>query len=336
MKRYTLCGLMTLALAMVLVLSGCRSDNFKLKAEIKGLGNQRIRVVYVDANGGVVDSWITADRDRIEVEGTCSSPSLLLLFNSMNVSMFNTVVSGGDEIEVTGKMTELRDLKIKGSEVAEQWSAFIAEHKMEYNLTNSPSLNAAIEKYVKSYPKSLVSTLLVLVDYAPKDASQVDGLLSLIDDNAKPESLTKSYNMVVVRGPQPTNVPRSMNLLEMESQDFVPAMLAGRLPSVVLFWDKSTDEQERSAAIEELKMLDTAMVHIIDVNIDSDSVGWQKTISRDSTSWKHYWAPGSVMNSELLRLQLNSTPTIIVTTTDGKQLYRGNDATHARQTIESL
>ena len=77
-------------------------------------------------------------------------------------------------------------------------------------------------------------------------------------------------------------------------------------------------------------------VRIVDINIDADSASWNATVTRDSTSWKHYWVPGSMMNSEIIRLQIVSTPTIIVTDSLGKQLYRGNDGTKARQTVESL
>lgn len=323
------------ALALLMLVNGCRSDSFKLNAEIKGLGSQRVRVVYFDASGGLVDQWVTAEKDFVAIEGTCTDPSLLLMFNTMNVPMLKTVVSGGDKLEVTGTMTELGKLVIKGSEDAEKWCEFVAEHEMEYRMNNNPALNAAIEKYVKSHPKSLVSTLLVLVDYAPNDAAQTDRLLALIDDSAKPSHLMSTYNMLEGHGPQPSVVPRSMNLMEMESQDFQMVSLADSLPSVVVFWDKSVTDQEHTAAIEELKMLDPATVHVFDVNVDSDSVGWHKTIAKDSTSWKHYWAPGSVMNSDLLRLKLNTLPTIIVTNKIGKQLYRGNDASHARQTVEN-
>ena len=55
---------------------------------------------------------------------------------------------------------------------------------------------------------------------------------------------------------------------------------------------------------------------------------------------RSYWEtkdknPGSMMNGEIASLQVDKTPTIIVTDSLGKAIYRGNDAIKARQTVEN-
>lgn len=328
--------IVSLALVAIVafVMCGCASNHFKLKAYLKGLGNQNVKVVYVDQDGQIVENWVTAQSDRFEVEGTCVNPSLLLVYNSINVAVFKTVVMSGDEIEVEGKVMSPTELKVKGSETAQQWNAFIHDHKSIYGANANPALNAAIEKYVKENPKSMVSTLLVMVDYSPTSDDAVDKLLNMIDGSAKPASLLDSYTMLKTKKKKPVTSLRSLNMLELASQDFEAAVFTGSRPSIVLFWDKSVEESARTAAIAELKMLDAEAVHILDVNIDCDSAGWYRTVKNDATTWKHYWVPGSMMNHELKPLQLTTTPTIIVTDSTGHQLYRGNSATQARQTVE--
>lgn len=325
-----------LAAIVILALCSCSSNHFKIKAYIKGIGNQNVRVVYVDDEGKFVDDWIMAQGDRFEVEGACANPSLFLVYNSINVTMFKTVVSSGDEIEIEGKVMNPNELKVKGSETAEKWSNFIKDHKGMYSSIANPALNAAIEKYVKDNPKSLVSTLLVLVDYSPASDDAVDKLLDKIDSSAKPASLLDSYNMLKANKKKPVTSLKSLNMMEFNSQDFEAALFTGSKPSVILFWDKGMEERERTNAIAELKMLDANAVQILDINIDADSVGWYRAVKNDATTWKHYWVPGSLMNHELMPLQLTITPTIIVTDTTGHQLYRGSDAVKARQTVESL
>ena len=124
-------------------------------------------------------------------------------------------------------------------------------------------------------------------------------------------------------------------MIEMTSDDFKVARFTGSKPSVVFFWDKDLDNREHESVIAELKMLDTTRVNIVDINIDSDSAGWRNIVRRDSTQWKHYWVPGSMMNSQLTKLQIMTLPTIIVTDSLGKAIYRGNDAIKARQTVEN-
>lgn len=327
----------TIVLVIALLgLGSCSGGHFRLKASIKGLGQQNVRVVYTAADGSIHDLWVMAQSDQFEVEGDCASPSLFMVFNSMNVPIFTTVVSNGDDVEVEGKVVSPNELKIGGSETAMKWAEFVAAHKSQYLTPGNPALNTAIEKYVKENPKSLVSTLLVLVDYTPASPDAVDKLLNSIDDSAKPAVLLQSYNTMKSRMPKAATTIKSLNLLELNSQDYEAAVFTGSKPSLVLFWDKPMGEQAHRAAIDEMKMIDAERVQLIDVNIDVDSMGWSGAIKRDATTWKHYWAPGAMMNSSLLDLRIISTPTIIVTDSTGRQLYRGDDPVKARQTVETL
>ncbi len=324
-----------LVLAVACCLHSCINDDFKVNVELNGLGNQNVRVVYRGADGGIVDSWLTAQNDALLIEGKCAGPTLLMVYNSMSVPMFRLVVDADDELEVKGNVTEPNQLEVKGSDVMKQWNDFVFKHKNEYDMSNTPALNAAIEKYVKDNPRSVVSTLLVLIDYAPANVSKVAQLLKGIDNSAKPESLMESYDLITQKGKNAVTTLTSLNLLEMESDDFKAAQFKGTKPSVILFWDKDMESDKRRSAFEELKMLDTTRVNVVDINIDSDSTRWRSMVTEAQAVGKHYWVPGSIMNSELLKLQITSTPTIIVTDSLGRQQYRGNDPVIARQTVES-
>jgi len=338
MARFFLKRLLPMAFIVfaLLAMGSCSESKFRLKAKLKGLGSQNVKVVYFSADGNSVEMWKAAEKDVLMIEGSCASPSLFIVYNSMNVPVFKTVVSDGDEIEVEGKIVEPYEIKIKGSETAEKWNAFVLKYKKEYQMTVSQPLNAEIEKYVKQNPNDLLSTILVLVDYVPSDISKTDKLLESIDDSAKPLSLMNSYNTLKSRQQKPITSIRSMNLLEMESQDLQAAVIEGSKPSVLMFWSKDVEDQDYDMAIEELKMIDGERVQIMDINIDSDSVGWYKKVDQEGSTWKHYWVPGSIMNSQVIKLQITSVPTIIVTDSTGVQKYRGDNAVKARQTVEGM
>ncbi|MBQ3325004.1 MAG: hypothetical protein IJG81_09215 [Muribaculaceae bacterium] len=319
------------------VLQGCSGSDFKVNAELKGLGNQNVRVVYHNAQGGITDMWLMAQSDKLEIAGDCTSPSLLMVYNSMNVAIMRLVVNGGDRLEVKGQIADQYGLTVKGSQVMEQWNDFVVKHKSEYNMPSAVKLNAAIEAFVKDNPKSMVSTLLTLVDYAPDDeGAKVAALLKTIDESAKPQGLMDSYNQVAMLIKRGETTITSLNLLEMKSDDFEVARFTGSKPSVLCFWDKSMTPEKRLAAMEELKMLDSTSVNIVDINIDADSAQWRSAVAATGSHWKHYWVPGSMMNSQLMRLHISSTPTIIVADSLGHQQYRGSDPVKARQTVESL
>ena len=198
--------LVMVCLAMVVTLMcGCKKENkpFKMKVELQGLGSQQVKVVYSDADGSIIDYWTKCENHAFEIAGTCSDPSLLMVYNKMDVPILKLVVAGGDELEIKGKVIEPYNLKVKGSEAAERYNDFVVKHKMEYKSAISQELNTAIENYVKDNPKSIVSTSLVMLDYNPDDNTKIDKLLNTIDDSAKPESLINSYNQLKARTKKP-------------------------------------------------------------------------------------------------------------------------------------
>lgn len=323
---------------VVAVMCGCKKENkpFKVKVELQGLGAQQVRVVYSGADGGIVDSWVKCENNVFEIEDKCSNPSLLMVYNQMNVPIVKLVVAGGDALEVKGKILEPYELDVKGSEMAEQYNAFMVKHKTEYKSANNQALNTAIENYVKDNPKSIVSTVLVMLDYSPEDDTKIDKLLAMIDDSAKPEPLMESYNLLKARAKKPATKITSLNIFEQSSGDFQVANIKGDKPSIIVFWDRDLGMNDRKKIFDELKMIEPSQAQVMDISLDIDSTGWHYATHRDAITWKHYWVPGSMMNGEIVNLQVNTTPTIIVTDSLGNQQYRGNDPIKARQTVESL
>ena len=323
---------------VVAVMCGCKKENrpFKVTVELQGLGSQQVKVVYSGADGGIVDYWAKCENNAFEVEGNCFNPSLLMVYNRMNVPIIKLIVAGGDKLEVKGKILEPYQLSVKGSEMAEQYNDFMVRHKTEYKSANSQALNTAIENYVKDNPKSIVSTALVMLDYSPSDDNAIDKLLGKIDDSAKPESLMASYNLLKARSKKPATKITSLNMLEQSSGDFAVASIKGDKPSLILFWDRDLGTSERTMIFEEMKMIDPSRAQVMDISLDIDSTGWYYATHRDGTTWKHYWVPGSMMNGEIASLQVDKTPTIIVTDSLGNQQYRGDNAIKARQTIENI
>lgn len=329
---------MACMLLVVTVMCGCKKENkpFKLRVELQGLGAQQVRVVYSGADGGIVDSWVKCENNVFEIEDKCSNPSLLIVYNKMNVPIVKLVVAGGDALDVKGKILEPYQLDVKGSEMAEQYNAFMVKHKAEYKSANNQALNTAIENFVKDNPKSIVSTVLVLLDYSPSEDKAIDQLLDKIDDSAKPESLMASYNLLKSRAKKPATELSSLNIFEQSSGDFQVANIKGDKPSVIVFWDRDLGVSNRKQIFDEFKKLDLAQVQVMDISIDIDSTGWYYATHQEAATWKHYWVPGSMMNGEIVNLQVNTTPTIIVTDSLGNQQYRGDDPIKARQTVESL
>lgn len=332
-------ALMLVGLALVVaVMCGCKKENkpFKVKAELQGLGSQQVKVVYSGADGGIVDYWARCENNSFEIEGTCSNPSLLMVYNKMNVPIIKLVVAGGDKLEVKGKILEPYDLRVEGSEMAKQYNDFLVKHKTEYKSANTQALNTAIENFVKDNPKSIISTVLVMLDYSPGDDTAIDKLLEKIDDSAKPESLIDSYNLLKARAKKPATKLTSLNIFEQSTGDFQMAHIKGDKPSVIVFWDRELGSNKRKEIFDEMKMLDLSQVQVMDISLDIDSTGWYFATHQDGTTWKHYWVPGSMMNGEIVNLQVNTTPTIIVTDSLGNQQYRGDNPIKARQTVENI
>ena len=335
-NNYYLCGMKwitTITLAMIVaMMSSCDSSTFKISADIAGMGNQQVHVVFL-GDSGVSDTFIAVNDGKINIKGASSEPTVVNFLDSQNKPLFRVAVEGGETIEITGDYYKPHSYSCKGSDVAQQWMDFERENAELYDMPDAALLDQAIEKYIKENPKSLVSTLLLITDYSDITTAKAEQLLNSIDPKARPERLTSGMTQLRATYSKPINQLHTMMLCN-DQGDF-EAIIPSKATATLLYW-WTNNNSERQSALTQMKQIAEEFgsdLQISDVSLSSDSSGWHTIIKNDSVKWQHYWAPGSIQDPAIRDLQLRQLPIFIVCDMHGKQIYRGANVKEARNAI---
>ena len=321
-----------LLLLATAVLASCDGSKFNVTADIKSLGNQNVRIIYL-GDEGVSDQFVVAKDGKFSFEGHSSSLTVVSILEGQNETMCRFVVSGGDKIELTGDFMMPHHYQCKGNDISEQWMKFEREHSVQYESIDCTVLDDAIEDYVKKNPKSVVSTLLMAFDYSDAMTDKAKKLIASIDREAMQSGLMASIQ----------NMQEYNNIKEVRLYTMMLCNLDGDFESVnamsnqqtLFYWWLNNNESRRTAVREMKRILkDHQNLRVIDINMSADTVGWRVTMRNDSTQWKHYWTPGGVMDAALNNLKIRRLPTYILTDSIGRQLYRGIDLNEIEKNIK--
>lgn len=318
MKWIIYCALV----AVVTLMSSCDNSTFKISADIAGMGNQNVHIVFMGETG-VVDAFIPVNDGKFKIKGNSRDLTVVGILDSQNKPLFRVAVSGGDKVEITGDINNPHHYHCKGSDVAEEWMKFESDNAQLYDMADRTLLDRAIEKYVNENPKSMVSTLLLVADYS--DAEAARKLLEKVDVEARPESLVMSIERMYLAEDKASTQLHTMMLCALGG-DFEPLVPASNGATLIYWWNDYTPSRRNDIkAIKDLSSQYGDRLMVADVSLVPDTMGWRPTIKADTTQWKHYWAPGSILDPSVEPLRLRHLPVCILADSAGRQIYRGND-----------
>lgn len=317
---------------IVTMMASCDNSTFKISADIAGMGNQQVHVVFL-GDSGVTDAFIAVNEGKIKIKGNSSELTVVSFQDSQHKPLFRVAIAGGETVEITGDINTPHQYKCKGSDVAEQWMDFEREHAQLYDSPNTTPLDQAIEKFIKDNPKNPVSTLLLVADYSDNTSSKAEQLLNSIDAKARPERLISSMMQLRSSQGQPIKQLHTMMLCN-DKNDF-DAVVPSKTATTLIYWWAENNEGRRND-VEQMKQIAHEFgsdLQMVDVSLNTDTTGWHAIINSDAAEWQHYWAPGSILDHAVQDLQLRQLPLFIATDDQGKQIYRGADAKAARNAI---
>ena len=319
--------------AMLTVLAACSNNEVTVDGNITNLGNTNLRVAYCVGADRVADKIVGCQADHFQFKCQVDELSLIVIYNVQGGIVARFVADGGDDITITGDKNKPREFKITGNKINEQWCQFMSDHKVEYQASDPAKLDEAIVKWVNENPRDITSTLLLLNDYSNRDG-QLDKLLGTLHDDAKPIALVDSYETLQLSQADALRATLKPMKLFSASGGINPLSVGGAGQSLIIFWDNHSASQRRKiiATLENANEQKQS-VQLADVYLESDTSGWRSTWKNETFTMDHYWAPQGPMHSDLLSINIQSTPTIIVADSTGRQLYRGSDP---RQALKKL
>ena len=321
--------ILTIFLALLL-LASCSKNTIEIEGNIKGLGSQKVHIVY-HGDGGTIDDVIMANDGRFKVGCMSSELTVITVIDFRGTCLAQFAAQNGDNITIKGEISKPEEIIVEGNDVTEKWMAFRKDHSMLYTSAPSVELNQEIEKWVKAHPKDPCSTLLLLFDHsALMNETGTQPLLNIIDPKARPERLLAAAMWINEYYSRHTaKEVLSLNLCGTNGE-FEPLNVKGKA-TILYFW--SNNHEKRSdiiAAIKEkLRSSNAEAITIADVLVDADTARWVTTCRTDSANWSHYWVPGGVTDIALRNLRIPTVPFFVATDSLGHIVYRGTSITKA-------
>lgn len=321
---------------LAMTFASCGGGTFTIDGDIKGLGTQNIRIIYVSDNS-VKGMWQPVMDNKFTYTGVSDEPAVVEIYSQQKVLLAHILVENGDKIKISGDLKKPYETKVTGTKENEEWSDFINKNKDILTKGNSTLMDIEIEKFIRDNPKDVVSTLLLMYDYSRlNDIAAVEKLLMKIDKGAKPESLLVRFESAK-DGVDLQKSPKQLTSFILYSnadsiETFNPSFSK---VSLLYFWN--TGSPEKAGVISQLKSLrnkyGSSKLQIADITFENDSSVWKHEIKTDSVKWKRFWGLGGQMNNAIKDMGVRSTPLFIVTDSVGGMLYRGKSIEDASAAI---
>lgn len=319
-------------LCCLVALSSCGSDSFTIEGELSDAGTQNMHFVY--SSGETLNSiWIPSVGGKFSMQGNSEELTVVYIFNSNMKFVTHVAVKNGETIKLSGSIADSYNITVSGSDVAEQWNAFIKQNAADFANGKDDNIAKSISGYIAANSENVVSTLLLTCDYPYINTPEAANLLQKISEDARPQQLLSLYGSELQAETEKTKKIPSLTLRDSNDSLVVVNLNRNRL-NVFYFWYSSSNT-DRKKFIEELKNINRTERNamIADIYTNYDTATWRQTIKSDSARWSHYKALCGVTDKTIKDLNVRGENFIIVADSTGRQLYRGGSIADAKAAI---
>lgn len=309
------------------ILAGCTdSEQFRVNGTIEGRPTLNLRVGYYA--DGAYRSIITAAREgEFEFFGSSKNPTMVEIFDYEYRPLARLYASNGETFEMHLDLDKPNEPIIEGNDISKRWATAIRDNAAEFD-GGRLRANAAIEAYVAAHPDDIVSTLLVITAYnAALDPAAADSLLAMIDPQARPSSLTESFNQLLLPLVNDAVTAPLPELRYISATDSTATFRAdARAASLIAFVDQADDHVSRG-----LDTLDRKATLELRLSADIRRGSIPDTLRRAVGRM-----PGGIAAHGVNRLGIPDLPFFIVVDSAGRQVYRGPSLAAAADSLTLL
>ncbi len=343
MKTFASKKFALLAYFMILLLTGCVKNEFKIDFEFPKdhFGNYLLTYYAWDSRGGRwIEHTVSIQDGKAMADCITRLPSLIYISDASSAA--NTIMiyaERGDQIKVIGEGRDMSAWSITGNKVSERWSEWRKEAYKKKNDTKA--FEKSIEEYVKKNPSDQLSAILMLTEWNRRE--NPEGFVKLwnsIDKNARPQQLIEMCGAPDLLGVEFTTQAdgnleyvkdASIKTLKVRSRDrgLDTLRFAKAKGSIIYFYSENNAARRETA--DSLKKLgkaypDSAKRVIADIYMDSDSTTWINAIRRDSLKGAvRAWQPRGLSEEEMSKMGVARVPWYVVKDSKGKETYGGDD-----------
>lgn len=310
-----------------LMMSCSGARNFTVDVECESDSHRMLVLTFVDSHNGIQQLNASLDNNRASFIGENPEWTPAYLSWADGEPIVTLIVRNGDRLKIKLPARSDEPVEIKGSKPSLRLADFHSRNKLRRGNPVPDSLNIAIAGYIHNNPDDPVSTYL-LTDYfmCVGHEQEADSLLSVIAENARPQSMLRNYGSVNSRilAFKPEKI-HSFTLFT--ATDSFVTIRPGRNKRTLIAV-LSAVASERSEQVKQLKKLsqkaDSLRWQIIELSFASDSARWRSSIAADTASWLQSWSPGGSAAPPIRRLDIPRQPFFVMIDSAGNQVHRSS------------
>lgn len=318
-------------LTLLLCLSSCGGDGeIRIDGRIDGMGTSNLRLVYYSADA-VQTTNANAIDGKFMMTGRVSQPTLVRVYANNGAIVGRLAIEPGETVNVTFNLKEPWHMEADGNDDSEYLASFLKENADLIKNADRKGLNAAIDTYVRRYPKRGVSGIL-MTDFFSFAGNESQGaeLLGLLQKAPRVLASTPTVELLNSGLAIPADSMRLNTLTLFSTSDSlrqIDPSKGGRNTLIMITDSDSRNADSITAAVSKLKgrYRASSPMRILDIGVDKDTVAWHRSLASTGDAGvkgtEHFWALSPRHIKGLEEVTVGTVPWFILADSTGQVIH---------------
>ena len=327
--------LFTLLALLLLTSCGPSGNQFRLAGRLRNINQGQFLVYSPDGAFAGIDT-IKVQNGRFAYEKEVRKDiTLMLVFP--NFSEQAVFASPGEEVEIKGDATHLKEMTITGTDENDE----LTKLRIRLNKLTPPEITAAVAEYIQEEPSSMISIYLLdkyFVNAKTPDYVEAQRLATLMlkanPDNGRLRKLKKQLDGL--KNSRLQAMLPVVSSTDINGKSISTSQVKGKI-GVISTWATwnfpSTDIQRK---LRKLQKQYPQELSLISICIDGDKRECKKRVDRDSLLWTIVCDEQMFQTPIVQQLGLFVVPSMVVTNKQGKIVARDIEPNKVVEELEKF
>ena len=327
--------LFTLLTLLLLTSCGPSGNQFRLAGRLRNINQGQFLVYSPDGAFAGIDTIKVQNGRFVYEKEVRKDITLMLVFP--NFSEQAVFASPGEEVEIKGDATHLKEMTITGTDENDE----LTKLRIRLNKLTPPEITAAVAEYIQEEPSSMISIYLLdkyFVNAKTPDYAEAQRLATLMlkanPDNGRLRKLKKQLDGL--KNSQLQAMLPVVSSTDINGKSISTSQVKGKI-GVISTWATwnfpSTDIQRK---LRKLQKQYPQELSLISICIDGDKRECKKRVDRDSLLWTIVCDEQMFQTPIVQQLGLFVVPSMVVTNKQGKIIARDIEPNKVVEELEKF
>lgn len=327
--------LFTLLTLLLLTSCGPSGNQFRLAGRLRNINQGQFLVYSPDGAFAGIDTIKVQNGRFVYEKEVRKDITLMLVFP--NFSEQAVFASPGEEVEIKGDATHLKEMTITGTDENDE----LTKLRIRLNKLTPPEITAAVAEYIQEEPSSMISIYLLdkyFVNAKTPDYVEAQRLATLMlkanPDNGRLRKLKKQLDGL--KNSRLQAMLPVVSSTDINGKSISTSQVKGKI-GVISTWATwnfpSTDIQRK---LRKLQKQYPQELSLISICIDGDKRECKKRVDRDSLLWTIVCDEQMFQTPIVQQLGLFVVPSMVVTNKQGKIIARDIEPNKVVEELEKF